>query len=141
MPSAKQSSGQAKPVATDSADHTPTDPVAENPSLGTFIRAQRQLSDMSLRQLAALSNVSNAYLSQIERGLHQPSLKVVRAIADALNLSTEYLLSQSGVLDTPEQAEQTSTESAILADPILTAEDKEVVLGVYRTLRQRHTNA
>jgi transcriptional regulator with XRE-family HTH domain len=127
--SAKQPSDQAKE----------SDPMAENPSLGAFIRAQRQLSDMSLRQLAALSNVSNAYLSQIERGLHQPSLKVVRAIAEALNLPTEYLLSESGILEAQEPTEQTSTESAILADPILTADEKEVVLGVYRTLRQRHS--
>lgn len=142
MPSAKQSSSQAESAAAPGSDNrTPTDPTVENPSLGAFIRAQRQLSDMSLRQLAAVSNVSNAYLSQIERGLHQPSLKVVRAIAEALNLPTEYLLSQSGELDAPEHAEHTSTESAILADPILTVEEKDVVLGVYRTLRQRHTGA
>lgn len=151
MPSARQSTDPAKAsAATESSDRTPASPdsetspaspVFENPSLGAFIRAQRQLSAMSLRQLAALSNVSNAYLSQIERGLHQPSLKVVRAIAEALNIPTEYLLSQSGVLDAPEPTEQTSTESAILADPILTPDEKEVVLGVYRTLRQRHTDA
>ena len=80
---------------------------------------------MSLRQLAALSNVSNAYLSQIERGLHQPSLKVVRAIAQALNISTEYLLSQSGVLESPDPAEQTNAELAISSDPVLTDEEKE----------------
>lgn len=114
--------------------------LLNNPSLGSFIRAQRQLSEMSLRQLAALSNVSNAYLSQIERGLHQPSLKVVRSIAEALNISTEYLLSQSGVLEMPDPSEQTNAETAILADPVLTAEEKEVVLGVYRSLRQRHTS-
>ena len=126
------------PTATDlRAD--PTALYGSNPSMGTFIRAQRQLSAMSLRQLAALSNVSNAYLSQIERGLHQPSLKVVRSIAEALNISTEYLLSQSGVLETPEPSERTSAESAILADPVLTDEEKDVVLGVYRSLRQRHS--
>ncbi len=118
----------------------PTSLLSANSSLGTFIRAQRQLSAMSLRQLAALSNVSNAYLSQIERGLHQPSLKVVRSIAEALNISTEYLLSQSGVLETPEPAERTTAESAILADPVLTDEEKDVVLGVYRSLRQRHSS-
>ena len=107
--------------------------------MGSFIRAQRQLSAMSLRQLAALSNVSNAYLSQIERGLHQPSLKVVRSIAEALNISTEYLLSQSGVLEKPEPSEQSSAETAILNDPVLTDEEKDVVLGVYRSLRQRHS--
>ena len=142
MPSAKQSSDEAKEsVTAESGVRASTDPVAENPSLGAFIRAQRQLSDMSLRQLAAVSNVSNAYLSQIERGLHQPSLKVVRAIAEAPNLPTEYLLSQSGVLEASAHTEQTSTESAILADPILTTDEKEVVLGVYRTLRQRHAGA
>lgn len=118
----------------------PTSLISANSSLGTFIRAQRQLSAMSLRQLAALSNVSNAYLSQIERGLHQPSLKVVRSIAEALNISTEYLLSQSGVLEKPDPAERTTAESAILADPVLTEEEKDVVLGVYRSLRQRHSS-
>ncbi|WP_425308487.1 helix-turn-helix domain-containing protein [Ammonicoccus fulvus] len=118
----------------------PASLISANSSLGTFIRAQRQLSAMSLRQLAALSNVSNAYLSQIERGLHQPSLKVVRSIAEALNISTEYLLSQSGVLETPELAERTTAESAILADPVLSDEEKDVVLGVYRSLRQRHSS-
>jgi transcriptional regulator with XRE-family HTH domain len=144
VPSAEESSDQAKaPAAAEPSDSTPAGAAIESPSLGAFIRAQRQLSDMSLRQLAAVSNVSNAYLSQIERGLHQPSLKVVRAIAEALNIPTEYLLSQSGVLDAPDSmsTEQTSTESAILADPILTADEKEVVLGVYRTLRQRHTGS
>lgn len=95
---------------------------------------------MSLRQLATLSNVSNAYLSQIERGLHQPSFKVVQSIAEALNISTEYLLSQSGWL-TPtgrNAREQTDTEAAIQADAVLTDEEKQVVLGVYRSLRRRH---
>ncbi len=109
-------------------------------ALGSFIRAQRQLSDLSLRQLATLSNVSNAYLSQIERGLHQPSFKVVQSIAEALNISTEYLLSQSGWLTPPggNAREQTGTEAAIQADPVLTEEEKQIVLGVFRSLRRRH---
>ena len=109
-------------------------------ALGSFIRAQRQLADLSLRQLASLSNVSNAYLSQVERGLHQPSFKVVSSIAEALNISTEYLLSQSGWLRPGQDSERESTgvEAAILADPLLTAEEKQVVIGVYRSLRRRH---
>lgn len=65
-------------------------------ALGTFIRTQRQLARLSLRELASLTSVSNAYLSQIERGLHQPSLKVLRSIADALELNTEQILEQAG---------------------------------------------
>ncbi len=108
--------------------------------LGAYIRAQRQLADLSLRQLAGLSNVSNAYLSQIERGLHQPSLKVLRSIAGALNLSGEALLTQAGLID-PEQhvsRPPAEAETAILGDPDLTEEEKQVLLGVYRSFRQRH---
>ncbi len=65
-------------------------------ALGEFIRAQRQLANLSLREMASMTSVSNAYLSQVERGLHQPSLKVLHSIAAALQLSTEQLLAQAG---------------------------------------------
>ena len=107
-------------------------------SLGEYIRVQRQLADLSLRQLAQLTSVSNAYLSQIERGLHQPSLRVLRSIADALDLSADTLLTQAGLRNTAahaEPAERTSTEEAILSDPDLTAEERETLVRVYRGLR------
>jgi len=107
--------------------------------LGAYIRAQRQLADLSLRQLAGLSNVSNAYLSQIERGLHQPSLKVLRSIAGALNLSGETLLTQAGLIDPdPHPAPPKGTEAAILADGDLTDDERQVLVGIYRNFRQRH---
>jgi transcriptional regulator with XRE-family HTH domain len=111
--------------------------------LGAYIRAQRQLADLSLRQLAGLSNVSNAYLSQIERGLHQPSLKVLRAIATALDVSGETMLTQAGLLEAarPDSTSRTDTEAVILADPDLSDEEKQVLLGVYRSFRQRHEPA
>jgi transcriptional regulator with XRE-family HTH domain len=104
--------------------------------LGDFIRAQRQLARLSLREMAAMTSVSNAYLSQIERGLHQPSLKVLQSIADALQLSTEQLLSQAGwptVRSPASKAEPPSTEDAIRADPRLTPEQRAALLGVYRS--------
>ena len=112
-------------------------------ALGGFIRAQRQLANLSLREMAAMTSVSNAYLSQVERGLHQPSLKVLRSIADALQLSTEQLLSQAGWTRgaaehdpatngaAPEPV--SSTEDAIRADPRLTPEQRTALLGVYRS--------
>lgn len=66
--------------------------------LGSFIRAQRLMANLSLRQLSALAEVSNPYLSQVERGLHAPSVRVLRSIADALDLSAETLLAQAGLL-------------------------------------------
>lgn len=70
-------------------------------ALGAMIRQQRRLADLSLRELAAMTSVSNAYLSQVERGLHQPSIKVVRSIADALGVAPATLLSQAGLLQAP----------------------------------------
>jgi transcriptional regulator with XRE-family HTH domain len=118
-----------------------TDQAPPGGVLGSYIRAQRQLADLSLRQLAEMSHVSNAYLSQVERGLHQPSLKVLRAIAEALNLSGETLLTQAGLIDAAASASEKTTvgtEAAIRADPMLTAEEKEALVSVYRNFRQRH---
>ena len=42
-------------------------------TLGDVIRQQRELHELSLRQLARLTGISNPYLSQIERGLRDPS--------------------------------------------------------------------
>jgi len=104
--------------------------------LGTYIRGQRQLADLSLRQLAAMTNVSNAYLSQIERGLHQPSVKVLRSIASALNLSGETLLAQAGLINPEPQAPKvTDTEAAIEADSELTDQEKQILVGLYRQFR------
>src|SRR5246127_4812891 len=72
---------------------------AQREALGAFIRERRKQANLSLRQLAELTSLSNPYLSQIERGLHQPSVRVLRAISDALNLSAETLLAQAGLID------------------------------------------
>jgi transcriptional regulator with XRE-family HTH domain len=109
-------------------------------AMGQFIRAQREMAQLSLRDLAARTNVSNPYLSQIERGLHEPSVRVLKAIAAALNLSAETLLQQAGLLE--EDGEnggrrgkpaKPSTETAIRADPDLTPEQKQALLAVYRS--------
>jgi transcriptional regulator with XRE-family HTH domain len=118
-------------------------------ALGAFIRAQRQLADLSLREMAALTRISNAYLSQVERGLHQPSLTVLRAIAGGLGLTTEQLLakagwtqagSENGPADAPADGPggapadpPTNTEDSIRGDPRLTEAQREALLGVYRS--------
>jgi len=104
-------------------------------ALGEFIRAQRQLARLSLREMAAMTSVSNAYLSQVERGLHQPSLKVLQKIAEALQLSTEQLLGQAG-WDTGSPSPEPvagGTEEAIRNDPRLSPEQRIALIGVYRS--------
>jgi transcriptional regulator with XRE-family HTH domain len=106
-------------------------------ALGGFIRSQRKLARLSLRQLSALSNISNPYLSQIERGLHEPSVRVLHAIAEALDISAENLLLQAGLVreqaGSPAEAGESSTERAIRADSRLTDGQKEALISVYRS--------
>jgi len=67
--------------------------------LGELIRRQRELSELSMRQFASLAGISNPYLSQIERGLREPSEKVLDAIAGALDSTADALYEQAGVGD------------------------------------------
>jgi transcriptional regulator with XRE-family HTH domain len=107
-------------------------------ALGELIRSQRRLANLSLRELAERTNVSNPYLSQIERGMHEPSVRVLRSIARALNVSAETLLSQAGLLERDDTADgdkdnALDTESSIRADPALSDSQKEALLAVYRS--------
>jgi transcriptional regulator with XRE-family HTH domain len=105
-------------------------------SLGEFIRAQRRQANLSLRELAAVTQLSNAYLSQLERGLHEPSVRVLRSLSGALDVSVETLLAQAGLFADTEAppAGHGATEAAIRDDPRLTDEQKDALLAVYRTL-------
>jgi transcriptional regulator with XRE-family HTH domain len=111
---------------------------AQMQALGAFIRSQRQLARLSLRQLAELTSLSNPYLSQVERGMHQPSVRVLKLIAGALNISAETLLVQAGLLDAQNRdsarppAEQVTT--AIRADGRLTSEQKAALIAVYDSM-------
>jgi transcriptional regulator with XRE-family HTH domain len=94
------------------------------------------MADLSLRGMADLTKVSNAYLSQIERGLHQPSLRVLQAIAEALDIPADTLLAHAGLVSSASDESavpRTDTEAAIGSDPDLTAEEREALLRIYRS--------
>jgi transcriptional regulator with XRE-family HTH domain len=111
----------------------PGDPWQQHvDALGEFIRAQRRLAKLSLRDLAERARVSNPYLSQIERGMHAPSVRVLTSIAAALGLSPETLLAHAGMGEA-DDAPAGSTETAIRSDTALTDEQKDALLAVYRS--------
>ena len=117
---------------------------AQREVLGAFIREQRKRANLSLRQLAELTSLSNPSLSQVERGLHQPSVRVLKAISGALNVSAETLLAQAGLIDAiaadatastdTEAPNVPGTEDAIRADPRLGEEQKAALLAVYHSM-------
>jgi len=104
--------------------------VAATSPLGEFIRRQRELSEMSMREFAKTAGISNPYLSQIERGLRAPSEKVLQSIADALQVSAETLYEQAGVADDAEGP--SAVELAIGEDPRLTGRQRQAMLEIYR---------
>ncbi len=108
-------------------------------ALGDFIRRQRKLANLSLRQLAEKTRLSNPYLSQIERGLHQPSMRVIKVISEALNVSAETLLTHAGLLhhagrSDGETPEAPTVEQAIETDPRLSEQQKAALISVYRSM-------
>ena len=109
-------------------------------ALGDFIRRQRKLANLSLRQLAEKTRLSNPYLSQIERGLHQPSMRVIKVLSEALNVSAETLLTHAGLLhrdgqDTDAgQRDVPDVEQAITADGRLSEQQKAALISVYQSM-------
>jgi transcriptional regulator with XRE-family HTH domain len=101
-------------------------------AFGTYLRTQRQLARLSLRQLARLTRISDPYLSQIERGLHQPSVAVIRSIAEALQLSAEEVLAHAAGVAGGRSAE--GVEAAIRADDRLSTAQKSALITVYRSM-------
>ena len=100
-------------------------------ALGDFIKSQRRLAELSQRELARLADLSDAYLSQLERGLHEPSVRVVTGLAHALNVPSDRLLRYLGREDLVADA-LPSTESIISTDDRLTDAEKQSMIDVYR---------
>lgn len=101
-------------------------------SLGEIIRRQRELSRVSMRQFAGMAGISNPYLSQIERGLREPSERVVDAIARSLETSADALYEQAGLV-ADDDGEVSAVPTAIEADPALTPRQRRVLLDVYES--------
>ncbi len=106
-------------------------------AFGAFVRSQRKLANLTLRQLAELTSLSNPYLSELERGMHQPSVRVLKQISDALNVSAEMLLMQAGLIDRAGSAaadEGSGVEHAIRTDAALDDAQKAALLAVYHSM-------
>jgi transcriptional regulator with XRE-family HTH domain len=106
--------------------------------IGSFIRAQREAAQVSVRQLAEKAGVSNPYLSQIERGLRKPSADVLNQIAKALRVSAEVLYVRAGIL---EPAKSSEVRDAIVTDTAITERQKQVLLDIYVSFVQQNEAA
>lgn len=111
-----------------------TDPTEALEDLGTYLRLQRQMAKLSLRHLARMCNVSDSYLSQVERGLYQPSPEVLRAIGQGLGLAPDQLFRRMGWLPDESGSQDASVKDAIAVDKRLSAAQKAALLQLYHTM-------
>lgn len=100
--------------------------------VGEFIRQQRERANLSLRRLAERAEVSNPYLSQIERGIRRPSAEILKRVSRALEISAETLYSKAGLID--EGPVSLTVVEAVDADRLLSPRQKQVLLDLYRAL-------
>jgi transcriptional regulator with XRE-family HTH domain len=133
----------ATPRSTSSGEPTPHEAHedqehAPGHDVGAFIRNQREIARMSVRKLAELANVSNPYLSQIERGVRKPSAEILQQVANALRISVESLYVKAGILPEGGRAVSPVIE-AIEHDSLLTDEQKLALRNVYDSFIASHT--
>jgi len=98
--------------------------------LGEFIKAQRQINQLSQRELARLSDLSDTYMS-----LHEPSIRVLRALAASLGIQPSQLINYAAGLPVEGDGETDTvrTEDAIRHDPRFTDAQRQALLSVVRS--------
>lgn len=89
-------------------------------AVGQRIRDLRRTRAMSLEAVAARTDLSIGFLSQIERGLSSPSLRVLATLADVLGVGI------AGLFGTKEDA-------AAAPDAVVTRERQRAQLNLWRT--------
>ena len=115
-------------------------------SIGQMLRRLR--GETSLRGIQRLSGISNAYLSQIEKGLRRPGPRVLRRLAALYGVGVQEMFRKAGYLERdggePEVDETAEVERAyryVLADPVfrvgtrprgpLSTESKRFIVELY----------
>ena len=104
--------------------------------LGKYLRAQREIAQVSLRAFARAINVSDSYLSQVERGMYQPSPDVLKAIAEGLGMAPDQLFRRAGWL--PPSGEATGRYAGVLdaiaGDDALSRAQKSALIATYKSM-------
>lgn len=98
--------------------------------IGTRIKDERKKRNMTQKELADKVDISPAAINQFEKGVKKPSSEVLTKIAKALDISTDYLLTERG--DQIFVDEEVKT--AFRGFKSLSEEDRETILKNIRFL-------
>jgi transcriptional regulator with XRE-family HTH domain len=124
-------------------------PESSDNLVGELIRRQRELAELSMRQVAAMAGISNPYLSQIEHGLRAPSEAVLETIAATLGVPPKTLRpgtdddlggENDDNHDQGRPGEHASFVAAISKDPGLTARQRRALIEIYSAMTEATAN-
>jgi transcriptional regulator with XRE-family HTH domain len=107
-------------------------------AIGAVIRRQREINALSIRQFAAMAGISNPYLSQIERGLREPSQRVLEALASSLGRPASELFEEAGIPADAAEDTRTGARDALEGDPNLTPRQRRALLDVYDSFAENN---
>ena len=105
--------------------------------LGSKLSDYRKSNNITIKDFSNRSGISTALLSQLERGLGNPSLSVINSIAQTMNISVSSLFKESFILESlvrrvDEQPTIVDTCKSNLEFQLLTAGSKSSDFDVYR---------
>lgn len=99
-------------------------------AIGHRVRKMRHLRGMTQEKLAEYANISTVYVSHIETGSAKPSLPVVVAIADALNVRVDALL-----YDTPREGASIAVDEIAAVLDNCTAAQARIIADIVKTTK------
>jgi transcriptional regulator with XRE-family HTH domain len=66
-------------------------------AVGQILREQREQSKLSMREVAQNAGIALGYLSEIERGVKEPSSEIISSVCQALLFDSADLLVEAGM--------------------------------------------
>ncbi|MDF2653006.1 MAG: hypothetical protein K0Q73_8811, partial [Paenibacillus sp.] len=96
---------------------------------GEYIKSLRKSKKMTIRQLELYSGVSNAYISQIERGLRDiPSPDILEKLSKHLGVDHDDLMRKAGYIETAEALDKMNSFLYKFADSVTL--DKDAIRAI-----------
>lgn len=112
----------------------------EAKEFGEYLKEKRTEKKLTIRQLELRSGVSNAYISQMERGIKDiPSPDILKKLSTALGVTYEDLMEKAGYLNKNELI-RNSIESGILNFDIPETDENSAAYPGFLALRSLNEN-
>ncbi len=130
-------------VKTSSPEEKQKESSQQVQTLGEYLRNIREIRRLTLREVEEASDVSNAYLSQLENGkITKPSPHVLHKLAAVYNISYETLMEKAGYISRSEKSlerrkKNRSGKLPAFSQADLTQEEEEELLQYLAFLRSR----